>query len=73
MNHVEHARRATWTPIMKAVAQTVGFASPLHRAALQARLGRDPEGLRFAALVARLPAKERQRIEDKINEIGRIA
>ncbi len=47
---------------MEAVAQTVGFASALHRAALEARLGRDPEGARFAALAARLPAQDRRRV-----------
>ena len=69
MTHVEQARRATWRPIMEAVAQTVGFASALHRAALEARLGRDPEGTRFASLAARLPAHDRRRLLDRITEL----
>ena len=66
MNPATQAHRATWKPIMEAALEVAGFASALHRAALEARLGRDPEGTRFAALAARLPAKERRHLLDCI-------
>ena len=66
MNPATQAHQATWTPIMKAALRVAGFASALYRAALQARLGRDPEGMKFAALAARLPARDRERLLGQI-------
>ena len=68
MNHAIAARRATWDLFRNAAAQTVGFASPLYRAALRARLGRDPAGEEFAALAARLPAHDQDRLWEKVRE-----
>ncbi len=69
MSHAIAARRATWTPIMKAVVQTVGFTSPLHRAALEARLGKDPGGATFAAIAARLSAGDRRRLWSRVETL----
>ena len=56
------ARHAVWAPIMAAVIETVGRASPLYFASIRARLGKDPRGERFAALAARLPVPDRARV-----------
>ena len=56
------ARHATWKPIQDAALEVAGFASALHRAALEARLGRDPEGEKFAELASRLPSQDRRRL-----------
>jgi len=68
MNHAIAARRATWDLFRNAAAQTTGFASPLYRAALRARLGRDPAGEEFCAIAARLPASDRARLLVLIEE-----
>ena len=60
------ARHAVWSGIMSSVRLTTGANTPLYRAALRARLGRDPGGLKFAALAARLPAEDRRRLLDRI-------
>ncbi len=66
MSQAVQAHQEAWKPIQDAALEVAGFASALHSAALQARLGRDPEGARFAALAARLPAKDRRRLLDGI-------
>ncbi len=53
MIHVIRARHAVWAPIMAAVAATVGRGTPIHWAAIRARLGKDPGGEKFCALAAR--------------------
>ena len=70
MIHVIRARHAVWAPIMASVAATVGAGTPLHRAALRARLGKDPGGAKFAALAARLPVEDRARLLASIE--GRV-
>ncbi len=62
MNQATQAHEAAWRPIQDAAFQVAGFTSALHRAALLARLGRDPEGEIFATLAARLPAQDRRRL-----------
>ena len=66
MIHVLRARHAVWGPIMAGVVETVGANTALYRAAMRARLGRDPGGEKFAALAARLPVRDRLRLLDKI-------
>ncbi len=66
MIYVIRARHATWGPIMENIKRTSGARTPLYQAALRARLGKDPGGLKFAALAARLPAKDRRRLLDCI-------
>ncbi len=66
MIHALRARHNLWASIMESVKRTVGARTPLYQAALRARLGKDPGGERFAALAARLPAKDRQRLLDRI-------
>ena len=51
---------------MENVKRTIGARTPLYQAALRARLGKDPGGERFAALAARLPAKDRGRLLNRI-------
>ena len=63
------ARRATWDLFREAAAQTVGFASPLYRAALRGFLGKDPGGTEFCAVAARLPAEDRRRLSDEIERL----
>ena len=62
MNLATQAHHATWRPIQDAAREIAGFASALHSAALEARIGRDPEGVRFAAIAARLPVHDRRRL-----------
>ena len=62
MIHVIRARHAVWAPIMAGIVETIGRETPLYRAALRARLGRDPEGIKFAALAARLSPQDRARL-----------
>ncbi len=62
MIHAMRARHAVWGPIMENVKRTIGARTPLYQAALRARLGKDPGSLKFAALAARLPAKDRRRL-----------
>ena len=69
MIHAMRARHAVWGPIMESVKRTIGARTPLYQAALRARLGRDPEGARFAALAARLPAKDRRRLLDSFGRL----
>ena len=66
MIHALRARHAVWGPIMDSVKNTIGTRTPLYQAAMRARLGRDPEGQKFAALAARLPAQDRRRLLDRI-------
>ena len=68
MNHAILARRATWDLFKDAAAATVGFASPLYRAALRARLGRDPAGDEFCVIAARLPAQDQDRLWKRVKE-----
>ena len=69
MNHAIAARRATWDLFRNAAAATAGFASPLYRAALRARQGRDPAGEEFCAVAARLPPEDRPRLLSKIERL----
>ncbi len=69
MIHALRARHAVWAPIMAGVVEAIGSGTPLYRAAVRARLGKDPEGERFAALAARLPAQDRRRLLDNIQEL----
>ena len=67
MTPARAARWHVWGAIRRAVEVRFGFASALHRAALFAQLGRDPEGQRFAELAARLPAADRLHLLAKID------
>ncbi len=69
MIHALRARHAVWSGIMSSVRLTIGSRTPLYSAALRARLGKDPGGERFAALAARLPARDRERLLDCITEL----
>ncbi len=69
MNHATLARRTTWDLFRNAAAQTTGFASPLYKAALRARQGRDPAGEEFCAVAARLPPEDRRRLSDEIERM----
>ena len=69
MIHAMRARHAVWGEIMSSVRLTTGTNTPLYRAALRARLGKDPGGLKFAALAARLPAEDQRRLIDSITEL----
>ena len=69
MIHVVRARHAVWAPIMAGVVETIGSRTPLYRAALRARLGKDPAGERFAALAARLPSEDRRRLWNQIKKL----
>ena len=62
MIHAVRARHAVWAPIQEAVRETVGPATPLYRAAIRGRVGKDPGGVEFAALASRLPGEERARL-----------
>ena len=64
MIHAIRARHAVWGPIMESVAKTIGRGTPLYSAALRAPLGKDPGGVAFAALAARLPVRDRRRLMD---------
>ena len=62
MIRVIRANRAVWGPICDGVIETIGRGTPIHWAAIRARLGKDPGGGKFAALAARLPAPDRARV-----------
>ena len=62
------ARFSTWGLFREAAAQTTGSGSELHRAATVGALGRDPGGINFAAIAARLPAPDRARVLASIGE-----
>ncbi len=66
MIHSLRAHHAVWAPILAGVVETVGSGTPLYRAAIRARLGKDPGGERFAELAARLPAQDRRRLWERI-------
>ncbi len=68
MTRVIRARHATWAPIMAGVVETIGSGTPIYKAALRARLGRDPAGTRFARLLARLPAQDQARLWDSVKK-----
>ncbi len=68
MIHVIRARHAVWAAIMVGVVETVGRGTPIYRAAIRARLGRDPAGANFAALAARLPAQDQNRLWERVRE-----
>ncbi len=68
-NHAKLARFATWNLFREAAAQTTGSGSALHRAATVAAFGRDPGALKFSAIAARLPAKDRRRLSDEIERL----
>ncbi len=63
------ARFSTWGLFREAAAQTTGCGSELHRAATIAALGRDPGGLKFAAIAARLSFEHRRRLLDEIDRL----
>ena len=69
MTRVIRARHAVWAPIQAAVVETIGRGTPIHLAAIRARLGKDPGGERFAALAARLPPVDRRRLLDCITRL----
>ena len=73
MIHAIRARHAVWAPIQAAVVETIGRGTPVHMAAIRARLGRDPGGNKFAALVARLPAQDQDRLWGSVKEQRAIA
>ncbi len=60
------ARHAVWAPIMENVKHTIGRGTPIYRAAMRARLGKDPGGGAFARLAARLPVHDRRRLFGEI-------
>ena len=62
------AAQSTWISIEAAALDLAGFASPLYRAALRARLGKDLEGEEFAVLASRLPVEDRARLLASIEE-----
>ncbi len=68
MNHATLARRATWDLFRNAAAQTTGFMSPLYKAALRARQGRDPAGEEFCAVAARLPARDQDLLWERVRK-----
>ena len=69
MTRAERAHYAVWKPLQDAAIEVAGFASALHSAALQARLGRDPAGEEFCAIAARLPDQDRRRLSDCIGKL----
>ncbi len=68
MTRVIRARHAVWAPICDGVIETIGRGTPVHMAAIRARLGRDLEGEEFAKLAARLPVEDRARLLASIEE-----
>ena len=68
MIHAIRARHAVWAPIMAGVVETIGSGTPIYRAALRARLGKDPGGGRFAALAARLPVQDQDRLWESVKQ-----
>ena len=66
MTYALRARHKVWADLMATVAATVGTKTDIYRAAIRARLGRDPGGARFAAIAARLPDRDRRRLLGKI-------
>lgn len=64
------AHHAVWAPIMEAVAEVIGRRTPLFKAVVKARLGRDAGGVRFAALAARLPPRDRARLLARMDALG---
>lgn len=68
MTRVLRARHAVWALIQDAVAATVGSGTPIYRATIRARLGKDPGGERFAAIVARLDTQDQARLWESVEE-----
>ena len=68
MTRVVRGRHAAWAPIVAGVVETIGSGTALYKAALRARLGRDPAGAKFARLLARLPAQDQTRLWDSVKE-----
>ena len=66
MNDMQRAERATWKIFADAVAETIGFGTPLHKAAVKAQHGRDRQGKEFYALAAKLPDADRDRLWDRL-------
>ena len=66
---VKLARFATWRLFREAAAMTTGVGSELHRAATASAFGRDPAGLKFSAVAARLPASQRRRLSDESDRL----
>ena len=62
MTRVLRARHAAWAPIMEAVVETIGSATPLYHAAIRARLGHDPGGVKFSTIAARLPTEDQDKL-----------
>ena len=68
MTRVIRARHAVWAPIQAAARETIGRGTPVHLASIRARLGRDPGGGKFAALVARLDTQDQARLWESVKE-----
>ena len=68
-NRVKLARFSTWGLFREAAVMTTGRGSELHRAATVAALGRDPAGVKFCAIAARLPTEDRRRFSDEIERL----
>jgi hypothetical protein len=58
-----------WSTITAGVVRTIGRRTPLYNAAVRARLGKDPRGEKFAALAARLPADDRRRLWNHVEQL----
>ena len=69
MLDMERARSAGWKIFGDAVAETVGFATPLHKAALKAQHGRDPQGKLFYIEAAKLSAEDRDKLWARLKEL----
>ena len=69
MTRTKLARFATWRLFREAAAMTTGVGSALHRAATTSAFGRDPAGLKFSAVAARLPANQRRRLSEEIERL----
>ena len=66
---VKLARFASWNLFREAAAMTTGRGSALHRAATVAAFGRDPAGLNFCEIAARLPPEDRRRLSSEIERL----
>ncbi len=69
MIHALRAHHAVWSDIMSSVRLTTGANTPLYRAALRARLEKDPGAEKFATLAARLPSTDRRRLWDRVEKL----
>ena len=69
MNNLKRAERACWKIFADAVAETIGFSTPLHKAALKAHHGRDRDGKEFYAELDKLPVEEQTRLRDHLQNL----